>query len=147
MQRNILNHNPKITKIELKMNYGIKLDLLKLEGAFVRDLQGKTATKRCIIIPVEDNDIFVGRKGCYLDLTAIEMANPQYGETHLVKRDIPKAKRDVMTDDQRRAIPIVGGLKPIQPREQQQSPQQSPVSNAEPYNTQEAEEGGEELPF
>lgn len=32
-------------------NYGIKIDLLKLKGAFMKNLQGKTATKRCIIIP------------------------------------------------------------------------------------------------
>lgn len=123
------------------MNYGIKLDLLKLEGAFVRDLQGKTATKRCIIIPVEDNDIFVGRKGCYLDLTAIEMANPQYGETHLVKRDIPKAKRETMTDEQRRAVPILGGMKPTQPRQQATTAADNTVNN-DP-----AVEDGEELPF
>lgn len=100
------------------MNYSIKIDLLKLSGACVRDLQGKTATKRCVIIPVDDNDIFVGKRGCYLDITAFEMTNPQYGETHLLKKDIPKAKRDAMSEEERRATPILGGLKPLQPRQQ-----------------------------
>ena len=33
-------------------NFGMKIDLLKLKGAFLRNLQGKTSTKRCIIIPL-----------------------------------------------------------------------------------------------
>jgi len=99
-------------------NYGIKIDLLKLKGAAVRSLQGKTATKMCVIIPIEDNDcIFHGQKGVYLDLTAFEMSNPQYGETHLIKGDIPKDKRDKMTEEERRANPILGGMKELQRRQ------------------------------
>ena len=42
-------------------NYGIKIDLLKLKGAFMRNLQGESATKKCIIIPVDDCDgMFLG---------------------------------------------------------------------------------------
>ena len=95
-------------------NYKIRLDLLKLEGAIMRNLKGKTATKRCVIIPVDDNDsIYLGQKGCYLNLTAIEMGHPQFDETHCIKGDIPKDKRDTMTEEQRRAQPILGGLRPM----------------------------------
>ena len=45
-------------------NFGIKIDLLKLKGAFMRNLKGQTATKRCLIIPVDECDgIFLGEKG------------------------------------------------------------------------------------
>lgn len=44
-------------------NFGIKIDLLKLKGAFMRNLKGQTATKRCLIIPVDECDgIFLGEK-------------------------------------------------------------------------------------
>lgn len=103
-------------------NYGIKIDLLKLKGAFMRNLQGKSATKKCIIIPVDDCDgMFLGEKGCYLNMTAIEMQNPQYTDTHCIKPDIPKEQREAMTDEQRNAIPIIGGLHAIERQPQQMS--------------------------
>lgn len=103
-------------------NYGIKIDLLKLKGAFMRNLQGKSATKKCIIIPVDDCDgMFLGEKGCYLNMTAIEMQNPQYTDTHCIKPDIPKEQREAMTDEQRNAIPIIGGLYAIERQPQQMS--------------------------
>lgn len=96
-------------------NYGIKLDLLKLKGASVRNIQGRTATKRCLIIPVDECDgMFLGEKGCYLNLTAIEMQNPQYNDTHCIKPDLSREKRDAMTEEEQRAIPIVGGLHTIE---------------------------------
>lgn len=38
-------------------NYKIKIDLLKLNGAFVKDIQGKTTTKRCLCLPIDDGKI------------------------------------------------------------------------------------------
>lgn len=100
-------------------NYGIRIDLLKLQGAFMRNLQGKTATKKCLIIPVDDNDsMYLGEKGCYLNMTAIEMENPQYGDSHCIKGNIPKERRESMTEEQRRAQPILGGMKTLQPKPQ-----------------------------
>ena len=100
-------------------NYGIRIDLLKLKGAFLRNLKGQTATKRCLIIPVDDCDsTFLGEKGFYLNMTAIEMENPQYNDTHCIKGDLPKEKREQLTEEQKRAIPILGGMKPLQPKPQ-----------------------------
>ncbi len=105
----------------MPQNYGIKIDLLKLKGAFMRNLKGKTATKKCLIIPVEDCDsIFLGEKGCYLNMTGIEMENPKYGDTHCIKGDIPKEKRDVMTEEEKRSMPIIGGMRMLQPQQQPQ---------------------------
>lgn len=99
-------------------NFGIRIDLLKLQGAFLRNLQGKV-TKRCLIIPVDDCDsIFLGEKGCYLNMTAIEMENPQFNDSHCIKGDLPKEKRKTLTDEQKRALPIIGGMKPLNPKPQ-----------------------------
>jgi hypothetical protein len=98
-------------------NFGIRIDLLKLKGAFMRNLKGQTATKRCLIIPVDECEgMFLGEKGCYLSLTAIEMQNPQYNETHCVKADVPREQRETMTEEERRSLPILGGMREIKPK-------------------------------
>ena len=91
-------------------NYSIKTDLLKLQGAFVTNIKGKTATKQCLCIPIQESGLFLGKQGCYLNLTAIEMQNPQYSDTHCIKVSFDKAVYDKMTEEQRAAQPIVGGL-------------------------------------
>lgn len=96
-------------------NYGIKIDLLKLRGAFMRNLQGKAETKRCLIIPVDDCDgIYLGEKGCYLNMTAIAMQDPKYKDTHYIKVNIPQEQREAMTEEERNAMPILGGLHAIE---------------------------------
>lgn len=66
-------------------NYSIKADLLKVKGAFVKDLKGRTgAVKRCLIIPIEDSGMFLGEKGCYLNMTAIEMREARYNSTPIL---------------------------------------------------------------
>lgn len=99
-------------------NFGIKIDCLKLKGAFMKNLQGKTSVKRCLIIPVDDCDgMFLGEKGCYLNLTAIEMQEPKYSDTHCIKADLPKEQRDAMTEEQIKAIPILGGMHTIEKKQ------------------------------
>ena len=57
-------------------NIGIKINLQALHGAFLKNLTGKTATKRCLIIPVDDNPaMFIGEKGTYLNLVGVEVKN------------------------------------------------------------------------
>lgn len=92
-------------------NYSIKIDLLKLKGAFMRNLKGASETKRCLILPVDDCDgVFLGEKGCYLNMTAISLTEPKFKDTHCVKVNIPKEQREAMTEEERNAIPILGGL-------------------------------------
>ena len=96
-------------------NYGIKIDLLKLKGAFMRNLQGKVETKRCLIIPVDDCEgVFLGEKGCYLNMTAIAMQEPKYKDTHCIKVNMPQEQREAMTEEERKAIPIIGELHAIE---------------------------------
>ena len=100
-------------------NIGIKVNLQALNGAFLKNLTGKTATKRCLIIPVDDNPaMFIGEKGTYLNLVGVEVKNPQYGDTHLLKGDVPKEVYEQWTEEQRQAQPILGNVRPIGPKQQ-----------------------------
>lgn len=96
-------------------NYRIRVNLLKLQGAFIKDIQGKSETKRCIVIPVDAGGMFLGDKGCYLSLAAIEMREPKFNDTHCVKPALSKDALDVMTPDQKANIPILGGLRAVTP--------------------------------
>lgn len=100
-------------------NYSIKANLLKVKGAFVTNLKGKTATKRCLVIDIDESGMFLGEKGCYLNMAAIEMNESRYGDTHCVKVSLPKEVVEKMTDEERKAIPILGGMHPLQSQAQQ----------------------------
>lgn len=91
-------------------NYSIKTDLLKLQGAFVTNIKGKTATKQCLCIPIEGSGLFLGKQGCYLNTIAIEMQNPRFEDTHCLKVSYDKDVYERMTQEQKDAQPIIGGL-------------------------------------
>lgn len=95
-------------------NFSIKTDLLKLKGSFLTNLKGKAATKRCLVIPIDDSNLFVGEKGVYLNLTAIEMREERYGDTHVLKQSFPKDVYQAMTEEERNEQPILGFLKPLE---------------------------------
>ena len=97
-------------------NFSIKLDLLKLQKSFLTNLKGKTATKRCLIIPVDDAGLYVGEKGVYMNLTAIEMREPKYSDTHCVKVSVEKDRYAAMSEEERNALPIVGGMRQLERR-------------------------------
>ena len=101
------------------MHYSISINLSRLAGAVFTNLKGKTATKRCLVIPIDDAGLYAGEKGIYLDLVAYEQRDAKYGNTHLVKRSISKAEREAMTDEQRRAVPILGDMKELKPADVQ----------------------------
>lgn len=96
-----------------------KLNLLKLKRAGVMQIPGRTEVLRCLVIPIEENNIFISTdennrpKAAYLDLTAWALKNPKYEETHMIKQSLPKEVREKMTDEEKKAIPILGGLKPV----------------------------------
>lgn len=100
-------------------NYSIKANLLKIKGAFVTNLKGKTATRRCLVIDIDESGMFLGEKGCYLNMAAIEMNESRYGDTHVVKVSLAKEVVEKMTEEERKAIPILGGMHPLQSQAQQ----------------------------
>lgn len=100
-------------------NYSIKVDLLKVKGAFVTNIKGKTATKRCLCIPIDDSGLFLGKQGCYLNMTAIEMQNPKFSDTHCIKVSYDKEVYEKMTEEERKAQPIIGGLHQLERKYEQ----------------------------
>lgn len=89
-------------------NFSIQVDLAKLSGAQVTDINGK----RCVVVPVEENEIFISTRGAaYLSLSANACTAPKYGESHLVKRRLSKDSFARMSKEERNAMPILGSMK------------------------------------
>jgi hypothetical protein len=88
-----------------------KLNLLNLH-AVKRLEKGAAGMIECLIIPIEKNKLFVGEKGVYLDLIAFEIKEPKSDskDTHIVKQSLAKDVRESMTDEQLKAMPILGNL-------------------------------------
>ncbi|RNC66445.1 hypothetical protein D7D25_02915 [Proteiniphilum sp. X52] len=97
-------------------NLSIKINLMRVPGASLLKLKGKREVKECLVIPVEDSGLYVGEKGVYLNLTAIEYREQKYSDSHFVKMSVEREVYDALTEEERNAIPIVGGLRPIIPK-------------------------------
>lgn len=105
-------------------NFNAKINLMKLKRAGIMSIQGRGETLRCLVIPVKENHLFISSdeqnkpKAAYLDLTAWELRNPKYDETHMIKQSLPKEVREQMSDEELKAQPIIGGLKPFESEQQ-----------------------------
>jgi hypothetical protein len=95
-------------------NLAIKINLTRIPGAVFTKLTGKTGVpKDCIVIPVDDAHLFRGEKGIYLDAIALEFKEQKHADSHFIKMSIPKEIFDAMSNEEKNAQPIVGGVKPM----------------------------------
>ena len=99
------------------MNYFVKINLLKLKGAAVVNIAGKTAKKKCLVIPIDDSGLFPGEKGVYADITAWEMREARGKDSHLLRQNFPREMYDAMTEEERNALPILGSARPVTAKE------------------------------
>lgn len=90
-------------------NYNIRIDLKKMKDVIFAKIDGR----KCVVIPVDVNpEIFVGEKGIYLSLSAIELRSPsQFGDTHIVKPLLDKKAYEAMSEEQRKNQPILGNMR------------------------------------
>ena len=110
------------------MNLQGKINLLKLEKTGLMMVNGRSGAKLCVVIPVEENDIYVSRdeslkpKGAYLSINAWQSNSDsgvdQYGNSHSVKQGFSKEFRDCMSEEEMRAKPFIGNLRSWERKEQ-----------------------------
>ena len=125
-------------------NYGIRIDLKKFRNAGLATIAGRTGKKKCIVISVEPEDnpeIFVGEKCVYLSLVAFtKRETGKNGETHIIKGSIPKDVREAMSEEERRAQPILGDMRPVEWKA-------LATEQAAPEATMESVNDDDDLPF
>lgn len=93
-------------------NYSGKLNLLRLRNACIVTVKGRTADKRGVFIPIDDNNLFITAgedlkaRGAYIDFIAWENQQPsKYGDTHSLRQSLAKEVRERMTDEELKAVP------------------------------------------
>lgn len=129
-------------------NYQLKQNLLKFKAAFVMTIKGKTSQKQCVCIPIEDNYLFVSAddklkpKAVYADINAnqYEDGKSQFGDTHYLRLNVPKDIREKMTEEEKKAIPYLGNMKPSQAPVKQSAEVETPTYTA-------PDEDLDDLPF
>lgn len=109
------------------MNYNLRIALTKIKGAKVMDIEGKTCTKRCVVIPIDSEegtvqDSYEGKmdglpttkflNDVYLNLTAFEFKEKKYGQSHGIKASFSKKKLERTTEEELKSMPFVGNMKP-----------------------------------
>jgi hypothetical protein len=112
----------------------VKLNLSNLKCA-VRFENGHNGPVECLIIPIEANYLFKGKSGIYLDLAAFELKEPKDNQTHLVKQSLPKEVFQKQTEEERRAMPILGNISTFE------------NNSGEPTSPTESLPLGSDLPF
>lgn len=109
------------------MNYNLRIALTKIKGAKVMDIEGKTCTKRCVVIPIDSEegtvqDSYEGKidglpttkylSDVMLNLTAFEFKEKKYGQSHGIKASFSKKKLERTSEEELKAMPFVGNMKP-----------------------------------
>lgn len=87
----------------------LSINLRQLKHSIVKGRSGQNV----ICIPVDDNNLYHSERGEYLNLVAFEVKNqnPAYkNDTHILRQSLPKSKYETMTEEERRAMPIVGNM-------------------------------------
>lgn len=132
-------------------NFQGKLDFLKFKNSCVISVKGKTGEKKGVFVPIEDNNLFVSTdennkaKGAYFNFAVFENKQVgKYGDTHMIKQGIDKDTRSKMSDEEKRAIPILGNMKPME-LQNASVPQNDIVTTASPDAPQDNDDS--DLPF
>ena len=92
-------------------NISIKINLRQLKSA-VRTMKSASGEIECLIIPINQNHLIKGEKGIYIDMQAYELKEKKADrkDTHLIKQGFPKEVFDAMSDEEKKATPILGNL-------------------------------------
>lgn len=90
----------------------LKLNLTSLKHELVK---GKEEGETLLVIPVKANKLFLSeKKNVYLDVVGFEFtdkSDKQRKDTHLLKQSFKKEELEAMTEEQRKALPIIGNAR------------------------------------
>jgi len=114
-----------------------KINLMQLH-AIRKMITGVAGPVECIVIPIAKNKLYVGEKGVYLDLIAFEIKDKKTDskDTHIVKQSFSKEDREQMSDEELKALPILGNLQVL-----------SDSYEAEPTSSMDVQDENDDLPF
>lgn len=76
------------------------------------EMKGKSGMVQGIFIPLDTNKLKTHEnENVYLNLVGFEMDEEKEYATHIVKQSLSKEEREAMSEEEQRAMPILGNLK------------------------------------
>lgn len=104
-------------------NLLISVQLSKLNNVGRVLLKGRSGKQvDCLAIPIDNNFLSVSESNeVYLNAIAWKSDNLKGGQTHLIKPSYPKEVVEKMSAEQRRAVPIIGNIKPMEQKRELES--------------------------
>ena len=119
----------------------LKLNLTSLKHGLVK---GKAEGEETLCIPVKANQLYKSEKGnIYFDIVGFEFddkTDKQYKDTHLLKQSFSKEALAAMTEEQKKALPIIGNAR-VSGQAQREESAPNSVTGGEVAN------GIDDLPF
>ncbi len=90
-------------------NISLNLNLQQLKHA-VREMKGKRGMVKVLVLPIDENNFIEGEKGTYLNIQGYEIKNKKTDskDTHILKQSFTKEIFEIMSDEEKRALPIIG---------------------------------------
>ena len=93
-----------------------KINLSLLRKATIGNCMLEGRRKRCLVIPIEDALLQEDEEGVWLDVAGIRLQGNPFEQTHIIKQQLKKDVLDSMSIEQRKALPVLGGVTPFNPR-------------------------------
>lgn len=96
-------------KTQKMSNISMKVNLTQLKHV-KRTLKGESGDVECLIIPIKENDLFVGEKNISINLSAFKIKEKKTDSkaTHIVKQQLSKELYDLLSTEEKRSLPILG---------------------------------------
>ena len=112
-------------------NFNIKIELDKVPGAKIMDIKGETATRRCVVIPIDNErgtvideykkfdhglGAMTSKPLAHVQLlaTAYESANQSFNSSHYINPQVSREYFERMSETQVKNLPFIGSLQPWQ---------------------------------
>jgi hypothetical protein len=93
-------------------NISVKINLTQFHSVIKTMPTQSGDLIECVVLPIGKNHFFKGDKGVYVDLIAFELKQKKEGikDTHSIKQSFPKDYLDKLSQDEKNALPFIGGL-------------------------------------
>lgn len=99
-------------------HFRAKINLSRLAGAVTAnaDLEGLGAETRCIVIPLAESHLIEDAEGVWLDVAGVRIQGNPFEQTHIIKQQMSKDVLERMSPGEKRSLPVLGGVKPFNPK-------------------------------
>lgn len=99
-------------------NLSVRIDLLKVKHSGIANLINKKKEKiKYLVIKLDNEDLYIGEKGVYLNLTGYAVDEAKFNQTHILKINYDKEFFNKMSDEEKKNTPIIGNIKEFEKKE------------------------------